>query len=242
LALFSQGTGSSATGTGSASANAEVSGSSTTAREAAVIVTLSERAKGVMATGSTDSSSGVAAAITAIQDIVKRSKAGGTAGTDSTTATGSSETIWQALDAVYDKTHYSTTQPTSVGSVKTIGTVGTAGWSTTLTDVYTGPANLQDPQQVASWYENPNNIAMAKIDAESSDKDSQDYAKAFANRTLKIQNAYNISGLDYHNSYTYSNNGLGNGETTSVTYNSTPEMLDGKNRFSISGGGEYITW
>ncbi|MDR3517132.1 MAG: hypothetical protein P4M00_15065 [Azospirillaceae bacterium] len=240
LALFSQGAGSSATGTGSTSANAEVSGSSATAREAAVIVTLSERAKGVMATGSTDSSSGVAAAISAIQDIVKGTKAGSVAANESSTAAGSSGTIWQALDSYYGGHQYST-PPTSVGSVKTVGTVGTAGWSTTLTDVYTGPADTNDKQKIDQWYNNSMSTIKDEMSSLTSEQ-SQSLWTAFQNRTLKIANAFDVPDINYHNSTVYYNNRVGGSTTGSVSATPNAAMTGQNAHAAILGSGVYVEW
>jgi hypothetical protein len=125
------------------------------------------------------------------------------------------------------------------------GTIG--NYSETFNDISFTPTT---PEAIDNWYQTNGQAAIqtAQDIAQFAPGSPQAinaaiYAQAVENHALTFLNAFDIPGLDFHNSLTIDGGEHGGQNNWSATYNHDAAILhDPTTSYAISSGGTVITW
>jgi hypothetical protein len=125
------------------------------------------------------------------------------------------------------------------------GTIG--NYSETFNDISFAPTT---PEAINNWYQNDGQAAVQGApqiaqQAPGSPQAIQEasLAQAVENHTVTLLNAFNIPGLDFHNSLTIQGGEDGGGNSWTVTYNHDAAIFnDPTTNYEIGGDGTVISW
>jgi hypothetical protein len=117
------------------------------------------------------------------------------------------------------------------------GSVG--NYSKQVSDVLTP---ISTPQQINDWYKTSEPGAV--IAAQNSPSEgSISLAQAIQNRQVTFQNAADIPGLNFHNTYTFQGGEGGGSGNVTFTYNQNAAIFqDPTNNYLVSSDGTVISW
>jgi hypothetical protein len=130
-------------------------------------------------------------------------------------------------------------------ALQTDGTIG--NYSETFNDISFAPTTLE---AINNWYQNDGQAAVqgAPQIAQQAPGSPQainaaSLAQAVENHTVTFLNAFDISGLDFHNSLTIQGGEDGGGNSWSATYNHDAAIFkDPTTSYAIGGDGTVISW
>jgi hypothetical protein len=125
------------------------------------------------------------------------------------------------------------------------GTIG--NYSETFNDISFAPTT---PEAINNWYQNDGQAAVQgapQIAQQAPDSpqaiNAASLAQAVENHAVTFLNAFDIPGLDFHNSLTIQGGEDGGGSSWSVTYNHDAAIFnDPTTSYAIGGNGTVISW
>jgi hypothetical protein len=112
-------------------------------------------------------------------------------------------------------------------------------WTETKTDIFNVPST---PQEIDHWYETKGQSLIAWAQAVPSEGETG-LAQAIQNRSVTIQDARDIPGLNYHNSFTYQGGEGGSGGSSTFSWNQQlPIFKHPSVHYLIGGDGTITSW
>ena len=125
------------------------------------------------------------------------------------------------------------------------GTIG--NYSETFNDISFTPTT---PEAINNWYQTQGQAVIQtaqdlaqQIPGTPQAINAASYAQAVENHTVTFLNAFDIPGLDFHNSLTIDGGEHGGQSNWSVTYNHDAAILhDPTTNYAIGGNGTVIAW
>jgi hypothetical protein len=192
----------------------------------ATVVELSDEAKAIIARAEVDQ---------AVADWLDQQLAAARSSAISGATWRSASASSDPAASLKDPAGYLKTQQTA--HIRSDGSVGR--WSETKTDIFNVPST---PQEVDQWYETQGQSLIVWAEAVPSEGETG-LAEAVRNRSVTIQDARDIPGLNYHNSFTYQGGEGGSGGSSTFSFNQQlPIFKDPNVHYLIGGDGTIISW